>query len=211
MLYGSIECSVKCRKCDEPVPLNGPWEAAHCDHCQNDFSIPHEFWADIFKDMRSDIDDETGDLKEGEARNATVFGIFHTTLLAGRLKARCEKCKTPIPVNPNPGAAFVHTCPQCGLKTNVIPAPAWLKQLMPIVDHFVAATLQTSGEDKSDQSRAKPVIFTCPQCGGALKVDGSERMIECSYCNASVYLPDDLWLRLHPARTRARWFIGFGG
>jgi hypothetical protein len=32
-------------------------------------------------------------------------------------------------------------------------------------------------------------------------------MVKCSFCDASVYLPDDLWFELHPARTVDRWYI----
>jgi len=64
--------------------------------------------------------------------------------------------------------------------------------------------------DKSPEPGEKisgVIVFTCPQCGGALKIDGSERMPVCQFCNTNVYLPDDLWLRMHPAKMKVRWYV----
>ena len=207
MIYAMVECAISCPKCDGPVPLNGPWEAAHCDRCQTDTPVPHDFWKGVFDDILEEI--RSGELKEGEGRNSTQFGMFRTTLLYGCLKARCEKCKTGIEVDENLAAPYVHACPGCGLKTDVAPSPPWLRQVVPPARVLVAAQM-LSGGDVGKSAAIGPVIFTCPQCGGALKVDGSDRLIPCTFCGASVYLPDDLWLRLHPAKTKARWFVGFG-
>ncbi|MBC8043379.1 MAG: hypothetical protein IAF08_08025 [Rhizobacter sp.] len=54
---------------------------------------------------------------------------------------------------------------------------------------------------------AKPEIFQCPTCSAALKVDGSSRMITCSYCNTPSYFPDELWRRLHPATQAFPWYL----
>jgi hypothetical protein len=37
------------------------------------------------------------------------------------------------------------------------------------------------------------------------------RLCPCSFCRADVYLPDDLWRRLHPAKVVQRWYITFRG
>ena len=39
-------------------------------------------------------------------------------------------------------------------------------------------------------------------------IDGEDRIVICEYCETNVYLPDDLWLRLHPAKKKNRWFVG---
>jgi hypothetical protein len=35
--------------------------------------------------------------------------------------------------------------------------------------------------------------------------------VPCQYCKTDVYLPDDLWRRLHPVKTMAPWFVRFEG
>jgi hypothetical protein len=201
-----IECSIKCPKCDGAVMLNGPWETAHCNRCQNDIDVPHAFWTDILKDIREETG-EGGSLAEGEGRNSTIFGTFNTSLLYGRLQVRCEKCKTPIEVRADVGPGYTHTCGKCGLETNVSPVPAWLAGEFPGILHLVAAEVQGAEEESAVSG---PVALSCPQCGGSLVVDGKDRLVPCEYCKVNVYLPDDLWLRLHPVKTKTRWFVAFG-
>ena len=59
------------------------------------------------------------------------------------------------------------------------------------------------------QNAAHPVLFTCPSCAGNLEIDGSSRMIKCKYCSSEIYLPDDLWFRLHPVKEVERWYAVF--
>jgi len=65
------------------------------------------------------------------------------------------------------------------------------------------------GVSDEKQPVSEPVAYSCPQCAGSLMIDGTDRLVKCSYCETRVYLPDDLWLRLHPAKKKSRWFIGF--
>ena len=204
MHYVLIECGVKCPKCDNPVPLNGPWETAHCDHCQADFDVPHDYWTDIFKDVLEEI--KSGEMKEGEGRSSTIWGTFNTTLMYGNQIPFCQKCKTNFSeASLSPGAGTLK-CAKCGETVETAPPPAWLKA--PRAKLLVNASLGTADEPRLE-GVSGPVAFTCPKCGGALVVDGKDRLVPCQYCNVKVYLPDDLWLRLHPAKSKSRWFVVF--
>jgi DNA-directed RNA polymerase subunit M/transcription elongation factor TFIIS len=204
MLFGMIECNIKCPSCDNPVPLNGPWEIAHCNHCQSDINIPHEYWIDLFNSIYEDIPS----YEEGEGTNSTIWGTFHSTLLYARLKPYCLECKTDMEMDWEIKGEQKYKCKSCGNTINVVSAPEWVVEEKPEVKVFVnTGLIAKSDEEKSDIEG--PVIFTCPGCGGALSIDGSERIIVCEYCGANVYLPDDLWLRLHPAKKKRRWFIGY--
>jgi hypothetical protein len=203
--YSMIECGIKCPKCDGPVPLNGPWERAHCDRCQADIDIPHDYWTGIFDDI---IEEIKTDLAEGEGRNSTIFGTFNTTLLYGHLKPRCEECKTDIEVDINLVKPYTHKCVECGNEIEVAPSGGWLKEGYPKARVFANAIMETGTEGEAP-AVSGPVAFTCPQCGGALMIDGTERLMPCKFCGVNVYLPDDLWFRLHPAKVKRRWFAVF--
>jgi len=205
MNWGAIEVGIKCPKCDNPIPLNGPVEKAHCDHCQADVDVPRDYWTDLLKDFATDIKNEFAD---DEGRNATIFGTFQTSAMYGKQGPRCAKCKTHFAVADDVAAAYVQKCEKCGAEIPVAPAPDWLRKAeVPVMTVANAILVESSEGEKSTVSG--PVAFTCPQCGGALVVDGKERMLPCKFCAVNVYLPDDLWLRLHPAKAKLRWFFGF--
>src|SRR6185437_12497888 len=50
-------------------------------------------------------------------------------------------------------------------------------------------------------------VFYCANCKAPLPVDGSNRVVKCQYCATDVYLPDDLWQRMHPVAVVARWYM----
>jgi hypothetical protein len=189
--YVLIEIGVKCPKCDNPVPLNGPWETAHCNHCQADFDVPHEYWIDIFKDI---LDDEkSGELKAGEGSNSTIWGTFNTTLMYGNQIPYCLNCGTDFPEAAFKPDAGTLTCAKCGETVETAPPPAWFSSLNPRL--LVGGSLSVADEVQPE--------------GVSLVVDGTDRLVPCQFCNVKVYLPDDLWLRLHPAKSKSRWFVVF--
>jgi hypothetical protein len=67
---------------------------------------------------------------------------------------------------------------------------------------------ETHGADTAaPMTGVEPVVIHCYGCGGKLSCDGSTRQVVCNYCQAENFLPDQLWLRLHPASVRSPWFI----
>ena len=205
MRYGMLECGIKCPKCDAPVPLNGPWEVAHCDRCQADIRVPHDYWTDMIGDIISDVKNELG---KGEGTHSNIFGIFNTTLLYARLQPYCYECKEDFEPAEKETEPYVHTCKKCGREIPVMPAPKWLRKGCKPVKLIVNAELQGKADDDK-AAASEPIFFNCLKCGGALEVDGTERLVPCGFCGVKVYLPDDLWLRMHPAKIKERWFVGF--
>lgn len=206
MIFGVIEMSIKCSRCDSPIHVNGPTRSLLCGSCQSDIEIPEDFWKGILEDVCSEVRNQ---FEEGEGSNSTIFGTFNTSLMYGRLLPYCLKCKKDFELQEEYDSACTYTCPECGSTSPVAPAPEWLRKMIPSARLIVNAAPESSDDGEEEPAVSGPIAFFCPQCGGSLMIDGSERLIPCDYCNTSVYLPDDLWLRLHPARTKNRWFIGF--
>ena len=206
-MYAVIECRIECPKCGGPLPLNGPLSKAHCDRCQNDTDVPDQFWADTLGSIRQELDE----LREGEGRNSTILGLFHVTLTSGKLKPRCSKCKKDLAVPGEGTSPSTVACPECARVYPVSPAPERIRKLLPSLGVIVGAAPDAPpgvpGPDA--QAGSRPVIFYCPQCNAPLKVDGRDRLVGCKSCGVDVYLPDGLWLRLHPVTTVERWFAGF--
>ena len=53
------------------------------------------------------------------------------------------------------------------------------------------------------------ILFSCLGCGAPLTVDGSSpRTLTCEFCSAASFIPDALWLRMHPSqRKKPFWFL----
>lgn len=63
------------------------------------------------------------------------------------------------------------------------------------------------GNRKNPSGEIQPVLFSCLSCGGALKADGSKRILECSYCKNNSFIPDALWIKFHPVSIVKRWYM----
>ncbi len=200
--------SATCPKCRKPVPINGASESVLCDSCQT----PMDTGRPLFE-MISDTFSESIGFDEGEGSNSTILGQFRLTLTYGRLNARCEPdCKTPYPEHAMrellaAGGGDMH-CTACGKRASVRKPPPWLLEaLHPGIAGLVAESLGTDAVAK--KATPKEVRFHCYHCGAGMPLDGKERNVKCGYCSGEVMVPDDIWVRLHPAKTVDRWFALF--
>ncbi len=200
-----IQAATKCPRCGQPLPLNGASESVLCGTCQSVLPTPPELWRDL---LSSQLTEVTG-MKETEGRNSTIMGGNGTfTLTYGRLTPRCAKCKSPFD-----DAALKNAAPSgrltcaCGTSTSVRVAPPWLREMQPLATMIVGETLAVTHAAPMNAVANKPTAIHCIQCGAQMQIDGKERLFNCRFCNGQVYLPDDLWLRLHPATTNEPWFV----
>jgi hypothetical protein len=206
----SIELKTECKYCGTALPLNALVEEILCHSCQKTLNFPYEYWR---KSILDSAVSEGLKFNENEGRNQTAMTgeyTFHITY--GRQHPRCPKCKTGLDDSKfvEYAAAGNTKCTKCQNEISVREAPENIKKLFPGISYLAGEDSDMFSSDKpasvTEQS-SKPVIFTCPSCAGALEIDGKERMITCKFCNSEVYLPDDLWFRLHPAKTVNRWYL----
>ncbi len=95
-------------------------------------------------------------------------------------------------------------CPACGLKHETFPAPRFVRGSA--VQVFLA--VRENQQATVSVPDAKPVLFACPNCGANLHIDSeAKRIVTCQYCECDVFLPADLWHRLHPVRRRRAFWI----
>lgn len=201
-----VECSIRCPRCERPVFLNGPVTALSCRSCRSAIEVPPDFWGGILREAVP----EMRKLDIGTGSNSTIFGAFSTSLSLARFDPYCDSCKTDFesPWELRPGGEYA--CRECGEVYPVCAPPDWMDDVgLSAVRMLVNADVGEEPREETQPS-SEPVALSCPQCGGWLKVDGSDRLVECDYCSVQVYLPDDLWFRLHPVRRKRRWFVVCG-
>ena len=196
--------SITCPKCDDSIKINGPLRKIHCNACQNNFEIPVKYWKENLSDALEWI---ITDMDEGQGYNMKQFGQFETNWSLYELAPRCDNCGTAFSIkNIVVKKEEELTCKDCGTKGSIAPVPEWLKNAVPSADFLVNAQLDDDLGSK-EPAISGGIALNCPQCKGSLIIDGKDRLVPCRYCGVNIYLPDDLWLRLHPVSVKKRWFL----
>jgi len=197
-----------CCNCGNPLFLNAFSNNITCEHCQQINNIPSKLWKAIVVDSMNDA----VKYQEGQKRSQKMFSGGHeVSITFGKRKSRCSKCQTMIPDNVYDSfEGGDYKCTKCGNAISIRKPDNFIKQIVPSALYIVAedtGQIKTGIHGIEKPEAVKPVIFNCPACAANLEIDGTKRTIKCTYCDASVYLPDDLWFELHPARTVDRWYI----
>jgi hypothetical protein len=207
-----IELKTECKFCGNPLPLDALVEHIQCSTCQKTMDFPYSIWRKTILDSAFS---DTSDLKEGEGQPQTnMTGEYTFHLMYGRQKPRCPKCKTPLDETKyqdyaNTGSA---QCAKCNNKISVRALPENMQSIFENLKYIIGenSNMFSSGEAAlQTPDAAKPILFTCPSCAGNLEIDGKERVVTCKYCQSEIYLPDELWLRMHPVKTVDRWYLVF--
>ena len=176
------------------VPINALVTRAPCPACQRPVEIALERWQSLLGHV------VTPDAAPGKTGSVGMLGE-PIKLDSVREDPRCARCGTAIPDEAAGFAARGFTmCPGCGARIGVRPPP---ESLVPVLrgaslvcgeDHDQLAQTPAAAAPKA----AHPVELRCATCSAPLPVDGTQRTVHCAYCGADMFLPDDVWLRLHP-------------
>ena len=212
-LYATYQIRTTCGRCGQPMPLNGPLQEVVCGACNNKSEFPPERWQSLLEDFV----EERKDFGWADSRSSTMMtggGTFELTY--GRQMPHCPECHKVLPAFDIPiGANEELTCRKCEAKVSTFPAPDWLREVLPTARQIYGAEREPdaapAGAVEAEGGEAtRPVVMQCPQCGSALRITAeSERLVPCEYCDVDVYLPEDVWRRLHPVKTSDRWMIRF--
>lgn len=203
-----VRLSFSCEHCDSGVPVNGPVPMVKCARCMEVTQLSGEYgWGRL--------------MPKSLFVNAVTHGKPGETM---RVEANQARVSVTPRFPPCPGCGEPHearrtklalmkgralTC-KCGVTLELQPVPAALLEVHPYLRGFVDAELFEETAVAPAASGA-PVVMQCMKCQATLPVDGTKRLVECAYCTARNYLPDDLWLALHPAPKRESWFMLLNG
>lgn len=198
-VWGMLEMSVKCPRCQSPVPVNGPWTDLGCPDCGDRISLSPDNWVDLLEDVRNEI---AYNMEPGTGSESTIMGVYDTRILYSRMVPYCPVCKEDLPsVNLN---ARILNC-SCGYRMEADEPPEWFHRVFKGVKR-IAGEERTASLPAADP---EPVSMTCPSCGAGFDTTGTVRNPSCPSCGTSVFLQDDLWFHFHPVPVRKRWFVGF--
>ncbi len=208
--YGCFEVRTTCRSCGNPIVINGPYRSIACSACSSEMNI-----AETITGFLNDFEDEYEGFEYGQGQGGTLMGGDGTFQYGyWRLAPRCSSCKAALEIPEDKENTTVR-CSKCDTEHYISQAPDWLRRQVPSAKLTVTSQPVFDLKEsvlKLDEDSLKPIVMTCPQCAGALTVSsGSERILNCSYCNTEVYVPDAIWMKLHPVNKAVEWFVGFAG
>lgn len=208
--YAAFKIRTSCSHCGNPLILNGPMRAPECPACLNPVEIAPSVW----KGLMEDVVEEYHTLQDGQGSSSTMMiGGFTFKLQYYRATPKCLQCKTHMDADSvATGADMPLKCTSCGTAMDSFPAPAWLREKLPAVSQLFGAQREPGNEPSASMTETaeavRPVVLHCPQCNGTLKITAdSDRIVPCSYCDVDVYLPDAIWLRLHPVKVVSDWYV----
>lgn len=207
-LFISLSIRTTCSSCNTGIPLNGPQRQVKCPNCLIEFCVKERTWKSVLESPF-----EYHSKYGGKGGWRLLDGTLH-----GKWKVqnpRCPKCKEEIPERYTAvGIKEKWSCGSCGNKMSTFAAPEWMRKIFNnAVQLYCAERERSKSPDAVSatvQEGVNPVAFTCPTCSGGLTVtSSSDRTIACEHCGNSVYLPDGLWLQLHPAKHIKQWFVRY--
>lgn len=198
--------SLDCPHCRAGVPVNGFSEEVLCSNCLRSIPLGLDWW-------KEHLDRETlraaMRCEPGTANTVSSLGGMNEKVDSGNRMPRCQDCKTEFEQADIIAASEVGglNCKGCKAYVSVRKATPLALQLIPEAEFLVNESGLGNDLAGDKSAIADPVLFACMACGGTLDVDGKDRAPKCQHCGRSNYLPDALWLRLHPAPVSHPYFV----
>lgn len=198
--------SLDCPHCRAGVPVNGFTEEVLCNNCLRSIPLDVAWW-------ETHLDPETIEealtFEPGQGSSSQHLGGMNEKIEYGNRPPRCQNCKTDFDAALLQAAVATQgfACRGCEQRIRVRKATSLALSLIHEADLLVHEDETGTGLQQDGVSSMEPVLFACLSCGAGLRVDGSTRTPKCSHCGTPNYLPDPLWLRLHPAVVSHAFFV----
>ncbi|MBU1535485.1 hypothetical protein KKF84_09195 [Myxococcota bacterium] len=200
----------KCSECGQAIPLDAIEPQVSCNGCGHVHALAPGLWRAVTMRSQSPTFLEAPLTAEGlDAPSAALRYSFNGMQVSARyckVQPRCDACSALLEMDDetHADAPFTISCHSCGVESNFVPAPDWLRDITLNISHIRGGEPDTIGAARVlavNGEEARPVSLSCPGCGSNLSISSeNKRITACEYCHNEFYLPDDVWHRLHPVR-----------
>jgi len=194
-----IKLAFNCEECMQPIPLGGLVEKPRCDKCQ---SPAEPDWQKMlnFGNPTVTIVEWAQEAEDGDCETGG-FASIHLDAECKPLQCACGATWDAAAI----AAEGQPACPACAKPIASRRTPPHITEHYPQIVCVVGET--QIAEDGEVPGAAKPVMFACMNCGAPLRIDGTQRIVDCGSCDVPNFIPDALWLRLHPAKKREPFWL----
>jgi hypothetical protein len=196
-----LEITTKCLNCGNTIAVNSAVNKIWCAGCKGQTTFSEELWSLLLDEIIS----AANEMHMGEARSTSVEDKTAGTVRVNFKKTdlACSGCKQIITYNENDK---IH-CDNCGIDINKrAVSKVFIKQG---VNFFINEDTYQIEEEKEKSYIINPVEISCNNCGAPLKADGTNRLVNCSFCKTEVMIPDNVWYRLHPSIQIRPWYFAY--
>ena len=164
-----------------------------CKACKSMVAVPRHFWSGLFFRLHAVLPSKSP-VSLALAGAVTSELPIYARFVAGH--PSCVQCGNALRVDLRPlGTEGPTPCGGCASTTPSFPAPAWLRSEYPDLQQFYEPVIAPP------PTHTRTVSYACPECGANLKLtDGTPRLVDCQYCNHTLFLPPDLWHAMHPVQ-----------
>ncbi len=211
--WGYLKITRTCIGCGRKLPINGPVELVRCASCFTVNPMPMMVHGQVLEI----VEDDREKAVEGEVISQSPVaagGVYSLTW--GIHAPKCRECGSLLPdVGPEVGD---YPCPLCRTAISNFAPTGPYQKLYPAVTQVVLGERETRTNPPADeqisvdQSKSKPVLMACQNCGGSLSITAATpRLHLCEFCGAKVGIPGELWERLHPVDSTRGWYVRFQG
>lgn len=202
----TFKIQIVCPGCNNYVAVSGVTDLDTCQNCGKQVNV-----STVINDKMFGFLDRTKYMNgylSGSIEQ--IGGTAAYKLVYSSQQPYCEECFTVIDEDSamsaiNSGKAF--SCPDCSHKMPVRAADAMLKKFHP---NAVGVLNDSFGKDYAEKNTDKEslLVFKCMTCGAGLELsDDTDRKIKCKYCDNENYLPDSIWMKLHPYKEVQPLFV----
>lgn len=222
-----VRVTLDCPECASPVPVNGIVDEVLCGACQSVFDLEKTVgWSRILAYTAGEPCAEHSILVNSRPMLAMEYflafglagGALHRRWQSVMLEVdgtppTCPACKHALDVSSlgreaaAEGSEVGAFCPGCGGKLAIrAPRDAELSYTHTECVAIVGETAPRTG--LREPEAGEKVLFSCLGCGAPSGVDATTpRIMRCAFCSATSYLPDALWLRLHPTQRKKAFHL----
>ncbi len=184
--------------------VDGPWAEMSCPHCHTKTDIS-DVWKHVVR-----LAMEQKNRFEPVVRVDLNSPYPHLRFAAASgIRPVCPSCGQHLKKVTNAiqdGTDEDFPCPKCGVLLPTWPAPPYLRRAA-VIQVFLGLREAEQGRETTDET-VRPVMFDCTNCGAPAKVTTeSPRIISCEFCEVDLFLPQSLWSRMHPVRTRRAFWL----
>lgn len=189
----------------EAIPVNGPVRTVYSELS----GAPRTISEGLFKNILLDAEEalQTMGWGQGYTNQVTMNGL-RVSFSVSKARPGCRTCDTALPVQDSTFDGELR-CSHCGASNDVRPSPYWLTAMVPSASQVVGATREGQRDGLMVD---RQLTLSCHSCTRHIEAGlETPRLSDCPSCGAQIWLPDDVWSRLHPEPEVRRWYVRLDG